>query len=162
MKLKYFLNAVHYCMGTWRALNLQWAINVILSTFPLIFPGVPYNVPDKQDIRHVSRPSNFIGFVTSAYCAPIGLVLAGIADANSTMRIVIIALCVGFGFMPVNNAIYTGHKYLKYCRLFEKKDKAWFIKWWIITILFVAGTVAAFWTAAMIYIKLMQFRGHLE
>ena len=165
---EYFLNAVHYCMwliDKWQGDCIGKFVNMILSPIPKIFFSKEHQrrcverlaesqndfnsfFYDKKNGYHIGWAHHWFGFFYSGYFGFLSFILLGIyfrfcGELNQIYFWLLIAVPIGLGYIPAYMAIYPNDKYLRYFKLFEKKDEHWHRKWKRITIVFCIGSVAA-------------------
>ena len=67
--------------------------------------------------------------------------LTGIPAINPIVFIPLIIVDIFVIFKPFRKAVFDNDRYLKYYKIFEKKDAAWHRKWKRITIMLILGVV---------------------
>jgi len=165
-KFEYFLNAVHYClwlgekrMGTYA----RKLVDFIFSPIPKYLFTTKYrrqyyvNLADgrkqvdalfneKKGGVRVGIAHHWFGYFYSGYPIILSFILVGIAlkyDSNVSgfTKLFIMAIPIGICYIPAYKAVFSGDKYLKYFKMFQKEDEQWHKKWKRITIAFCIGSV---------------------
>ena len=178
-KFEYFLNAVHYCL--WlnekkRGHFISKIMDTILSPIPKFFftkkrkERFYKNIKDNQqqfDELFYGKNASFsigwahhwFGYFYSCYSAFIAFIVVGIANRllgklDMFLFLLFFGIPIGILYIPAYRAVFSGDKYLKYFKEFEKKDDQWHKKWKRITIAFCVGSiisaVAGFFCMAII------------
>lgn len=169
---KYFLNAIHYCIylheirehkffEKYFGVPINRMIEFFLPEKKRIFRLKKQR--NKKDVDNlfyckengicISLAHHFFGFFVSGYFLFLGYILIGLLCksygvdnvlGDNFVRMLILAIPIIIGFIPVDKAVFSNDVYLKYFREFEKKDEDWHRKWKWITAAFVILSVITF------------------
>jgi len=164
-KFEYFLNAVHYCMylgektsnlkvNMW-VTKIMWFLSKIFS-FEDYYKTRKEKIEKDKDLNEFMYGKNagfsigwahhWFGYFYSGYPIILSFILVGIAlkyDSNVSgfTKLFIMAIPIGICYIPAYKAVFSGDKYLKYFKMFQKEDEQWHKKWKRITIAFCIGSV---------------------
>lgn len=167
-KVKYFLNAIYYCI--WRNYIKLGGIvgkniDKILSPIPDYFFTKAYKKKYYEHLPNEKKKANFFfqnkkngyyiglanslfGYLYSGYPCFISFVLVGFAikkfnEYNHCLMVVLMAIPIGLAFIPAYISVFANDRYLKYFKQFEKEGKEWHRKWNRRTIAFFLGSLLA-------------------
>lgn len=174
----YYLNAVHYCLFLGEKLSNN-KVNIYTSKviyyLSKTFSFENYYKTRKEKLDKDKNLEDFMygekvgfsigwanhwfGYFYSCYSAFIAFIMVGIATRflgtlDMALFILFFGIPIGILYIPAYRAVFSGDKYLKYFKEFEKKDDQWHKKWKRITIAFCVGSiisaVAGFFCMAII------------
>lgn len=78
--------------------------------------------------------------------ALLGVAIKVIGNPNGFLMMILIGIPISLGYIPAYRAVFSGDRYLKYFKQFEKEDEAWHKKWNRRTIAFVwAQSLLRYW-----------------
>lgn len=170
-KFEYFLNAILYCLY----LNEVWSNRKIDKIVNTIIPRamkVKFNRQQRkeaEDFKYGSEAglsigvaNHLYGFFYTGYPSFLSFVLLGIADGgakkiNMALVAILVAIPIGFFYIPAYKAVFSNDRYLNYFKQFKKEDEQWHRKWNRRTIAFCVGSVVFFLSG----IFAMWWVGHL-
>src|SRR5574344_2403732 len=165
-KFEYFLNAIHYCL--WLSEKkfgnfIGWIAITLFSPIPKYLFTEEYKKKyyerlakeqnkrnkifnDKEYGYHIGRANHWYSYFYSGYPIFFSFLLAGFAlrelgNLSTVLKIFIIAIPIGLGYLPAYMAVFTNDRYLKYFKQFEKEDELWHRKWKRITFAFCIGSI---------------------
>lgn len=165
-KIEYFLNAVHYFIY----LEERWTNKKVERIlFRFIYYIIKYIVPSKYKKRvfgHVLKNKNkshdfiygdysglsigmtdyIFGYISSSYSGFFSLLLLGIGQRylghlTPTQAIILIAIPLAIGYIPIYKFVFRKDRYLKFYKDFEKNDLTWHKKWKRIIIAYCVGAI---------------------
>lgn len=167
-KWEYFLNAMHYCIWLMdiKFDNCVWRImdRIFIPISKLIFTNsfqkklddrrkrnqkeLNALMYDRKNGYHIEWANFLFGYLYSGYPGFFSLALLGVAirvfeNPNDFLMIILIGVPIGLGYIPAYKAVFSGNRYLKFYKLFEKEDEAWHKIWKRRTIAFCVGSVIA-------------------
>lgn len=167
-KFEYFLNAIYYCiwlnemsMGSY----FRKRVNMLFSPIPKYLFTKSYRekyyerlpkerekaVPffnNRENGYYIGRAKHWFSYLCSGYSAFFSFLLLGIALREwsgpiNTISLIVLAIPILLGDIPVNKAVFANDRYLKYFKQFEKEDEQWHRKWKRITLAFEIGSIVA-------------------
>lgn len=165
-KWEYFLNAMHYCIWLMdiKFDNCVWRImdRIFIPFAKLIFTkSFQKKIGDRRKRNqkelnlflynrkngyHIEWANYLFGYLYSGYPGFFSLALLGVAikvfgNPNGFLMMILIGIPISLGYIPAYRAVFSGDRYLKYFKQFEKEDEAWHKKWKRRTIAFCVGSV---------------------
>ena len=178
-KFEYFLNAVHYCIFLSQLrLNAFFDKYVELPFARMLeffmsekgkrrFRLNQQRSKKELDDFFCSKEAGFciglahhlFGFFVTCYFVFIGFLLLGFLSkqfgvenvlGDGFVRMLILAIPVTIGYIPVYKAVFSNDVYLKFFNEFEKKDEKWHRKWKRITAAFVTLSIMMFLSGVFI------------
>ena len=161
----YYLNAVHYCLFLGEKLSNN-KVNIYTSKviyyLSKTFSFENYYKTRKEKLDKDKNLEDFMygekvgfsigwanhwfGYFYSCYSAFIAFIVVGIANRllgklDMFLFLLFFGIPIGILYIPAYRAVFSGDKYLKYFKEFEKKDDQWHKKWKRITIAFCVGSI---------------------
>ena len=178
-KLEYFLNAVHYCIyleECWSQRIVNKFFKKLLSPIPKYLFTDSYREKyykrlesqqkelddyffSKEAGQSIGLAHHLFGFFVTCYFVFIGFLLLGFLSkqfgvenvlGDGFVRMLIFAIPVTIGYIPVYKAVFSNDVYLKFFNEFEKKDEKWHRKWKRITAAFVTLSIMMFLSGVFI------------
>lgn len=105
-----------------------------------------YFFNNKKTGFHISNASRVFAYAYSGYSLFFSFILVVIAESvanlNTLVEFLLLATPIGVCYIPIYQAIFKKDRYLKYFKLFDKKDEHWHKKWGWITFVFCILSVA--------------------
>lgn len=167
-KVEYFLNAIHYCLWLYNIKFHEFIEKRLNALFSPILQHLftesfkkknnkclakqqeELNIfyYDKKTGYHIGQANYLYGYFYSGYPTFIsfllgGLVLKEFGYMNEIMKLAVLVIPIGLGYIPAYRAVFTDNHYLKYFERFEKEDEQWHKKWKLITSIFCIGSILA-------------------
>ncbi len=167
-RFEYFLNAIHYCIWLYEIKFGESAgriVDVLFAPVPKYLFTKAYKEKYYERLPKEHKKANHFfhdwenGFYTQSakhsftffyswYPASFSFLLAGFAFRewgmlNNVVKIIILAIPIGLGYIPVYRAMFINNRYLKYFKQFEQEDEQWHKKWKRRTLVFCIGSVVA-------------------
>ena len=178
-KFEYFLNAVHYCIflsqlrlnaffDKYVGLPFARMLEFFMSEkgkrrFRLNQQRSKKELDDffcsKEAGFCIGLAHHLFGFFVTCYFVFIGFLLLGFLSkqfgvenvlGDGFVRMLILAIPVTIGYIPVYKAVFSNDVYLKFFNEFEKKDEKWHRKWKRITAAFVTLSIMMFLSGVFI------------
>lgn len=86
------------------------------------------------------------GYISSSYSGFFSLLLLGIGQRylghlTPTQAIILIAIPLAIGYIPIYKFVFRKDRYLKFYKDFEKNDLTWHKKWKRIIIAYCVGAI---------------------
>ena len=167
-KINYCLNAIHYCIWVREmksGSNVRKIVNILFAPIPKYLFTKAYRekyykrLPkerekavsffnNRENGYYIGRAKHWFSYLCSGYSAFFSFLLLGIALREwsgpiNTISLIVLAIPILLGDIPVNKAVFANDRYLKYFKQFEKEDEQWHRKWKRITLAFEIGSIVA-------------------
>ena len=167
-KFEYFLNAIHY--GIWRKIASDSSNDKIVSFiwFRVFILFVPKKYrfkfirnckrrekESKEFLRNrdygfcIGMANHWFGYLYSCYPMYFAFVILGLLSKNDIylkglLAWIVLLIPMALGYIPAYMAVFYKDRYLKYYKIFEKKDAKWHKKWKHISNAFCIGGILMF------------------
>lgn len=94
----------------------------------------------------ISKTHHIFGYIYSGYFVFLSCILIGVTDVlhcqNSEMLIfILIAIPIIIGFIPMYKSVFLNDCYMKYFKIYKKKDGNWHSKLRWTTVAFIGGSI---------------------
>jgi hypothetical protein len=163
---QYFFNAIHYCIyleevyvnktikksigrtGSFLLKNIlpsKYAENIRNKLHSNFAQAESYLYDDNYGF-FVSTSHHIFGAFSAGYLSFFSFILIGYADRictviNQIVTIIIIALPIAIGYIPIYRMVLKNDIYREFFKQFKMEDNNWRSKWTKITIAFCIGSV---------------------
>ena len=167
---EFFLNAVHYMIykeEVWSSKKIEMFLKSLFSFIPkyLFTPRMKIRFFRRQ-IRtrketneymygkhygqSISMAHHLFGTFYSGYTMFWSWLLIGVINkiyspmhVRGIVALIILGVPLTIGYLPAYKAVFSHDRYLSFFKQFERKDKKWYKKWKIRSIIFCASGIIA-------------------